>query len=79
MTISKMTTKGQVTVPKSIRDKLHLNAGDQIDFIFNDSGEVVLTPVCKQLDSIIGIIKTHKKATIDDMNSAISKRMRKEF
>ncbi|MCJ8328565.1 MAG: AbrB/MazE/SpoVT family DNA-binding domain-containing protein [Lentisphaeria bacterium] len=71
MTISKMTTKGQVTVPKSIRDKLHLNAGDQIDFIFNDSGELVLAPVYKQHDSIIGIIKTNKKATIDDMNRAL--------
>ena len=71
-----MTTKGQVTIPKSIREQLHLKAGDQIDFIINESGDVVIKPVCNQIDTIIGIIKTNKKASVEDMNDAIAQRMK---
>ena len=33
-----ITTKGQVTVPKPIRDKLRLRPGDRIDFVLDDVG-----------------------------------------
>lgn len=39
-----LTTKGQVTIPKHIRDALHLRPGSSIDFAVNASGEVVLAP-----------------------------------
>lgn len=37
-----MTTKGQVTIPKRIREALHLAPGDGISFDVNREGEVVL-------------------------------------
>lgn len=37
-----MTTKGQVTIPKRIREALSLGPGDGIDFDVNQEGEVVL-------------------------------------
>lgn len=37
-----MTTKGQVTIPKKIREALCLGPGDGIDFDVNQEGEVVL-------------------------------------
>lgn len=37
-----MTSKGQVTIPKPIRDALHLTPGSAIEFSVNDNGEVVL-------------------------------------
>jgi antitoxin PrlF len=40
-----LTTKGQVTIPKHIRDALHLRPGSSVDFSVNASGEVVLAPV----------------------------------
>jgi len=36
-----VTSKGQVTVPKRIRDRLRLKPGDKVDFI-ERNGEVVL-------------------------------------
>ncbi|WP_053178278.1 AbrB/MazE/SpoVT family DNA-binding domain-containing protein [Pseudomonas kilonensis] len=37
-----MTSKGQVTIPKPIRDALHLIPGCSIEFSVNAQGEVVL-------------------------------------
>ena len=37
-----ITVKGQVTVPKHIRDALGLVPGTQVGFALNDAGDVVL-------------------------------------
>jgi antitoxin PrlF len=42
-----VTTKGQVTIPKPIRDLLGLKAGSEIEFVRNSDGEIVLKPAKK--------------------------------
>lgn len=37
-----LTSKGQVTIPKKVRDALHLAPGNAVEFAVNDAGEVVL-------------------------------------
>ena len=37
-----VTTKGQVTIPKKIRDALKLAPGSAVEFAVNRTGEVVL-------------------------------------
>lgn len=37
-----MTVKGQVTIPKKVRDALHLTPGDSVDFDVNREGQVVV-------------------------------------
>lgn len=39
-----LTSKGQVTIPKHIRDALNLSPGGAVDFAVNASGQVVLHP-----------------------------------
>lgn len=39
-----LTSKGQVTIPKRIRDELHLLPGAAVEFSVNAAGEVVLHP-----------------------------------
>lgn len=38
-----VTSKGQVTIPKPVRDLLGIETGTQVDFQMNDAGEIVLT------------------------------------
>ena len=38
-----VTSKGQVTIPKAVRDLLGLEAGSKLDFHRNAQGEIVLT------------------------------------
>ena len=40
--MTKMTTKGQVTIPKRLRDHLGLNPGSEVDFELTENGRVLL-------------------------------------
>ncbi len=40
-----VTAKGQVTIPKSIRERLGLAAGDEVRFDLDPNGRVILTRV----------------------------------
>ena len=42
---TRLTSKGQVTIPKQIRDALNLEAGAAIEFSVNGEGKVVLQKV----------------------------------
>lgn len=41
MTIAKVTSKGQITVPKAVRERLGLVPGDELEFM-EDSGQMVI-------------------------------------
>lgn len=45
---SKITTSGQATIPKVIRERLNLKPGDRILFLERD-GEIVIQPVSHSL------------------------------
>lgn len=42
-----VTSKGQVTIPKKVRDRLGIVAGSAVTFELSDSGEIVLRPVVR--------------------------------
>lgn len=39
-----LTSKGQVTIPKKVRDLLGLKPGSAVEFELTDEGEVILKP-----------------------------------
>lgn len=45
MTSTTVTSKGQITIPKEIRDYLKLDAGSKIDFVIDADGQVKLVPL----------------------------------
>ena len=69
---SAITTKGQATIPKAIREHLGLKPGDQVKFFLHPDGSVVLLP--KRPASILrGIVKSRRRsATIEEMSEAVA-------
>ena len=78
MATAKVTTKGQVTIPRSIRQALKVGAGDRLDFILDARGGVVLRPANRGLGEIKGILHAarRKPVTVEEMNAAIARRGR---
>ncbi|MBS0656345.1 MAG: type II toxin-antitoxin system PrlF family antitoxin [Verrucomicrobia bacterium] len=70
-----ITSKGQVTIPKDIRDILKIGPGDQIDFIISDEGEVLLSPRTCDFRDLKGFFykKGRKAASLEEMEIAIKK------
>ncbi|MEE9118958.1 MAG: AbrB/MazE/SpoVT family DNA-binding domain-containing protein [Calditrichia bacterium] len=56
---AKVTTKGQVTIPKKIREKLNIQPSDFVLFV-RKGNEVVIKPARTLLD-LRGVIKSDKK------------------
>jgi antitoxin PrlF len=42
-----VTQKGQVTLPKPVRERLGVGCGEEVDFRLNERGEVVIEKVDK--------------------------------
>jgi AbrB family looped-hinge helix DNA binding protein len=59
---SAITVKGQVTIPKAIREDLGLNPGDRIKFFVRPDGSVVLLSELPA-SAVRGIIKSRGRQT----------------
>ena len=71
---AKLTSKGQVTVPKEVREALHLDAGDRVQFFIREDGVVELRPQTVDLEDLYGILEYKgEPVTVEAMNEAIGK------
>jgi antitoxin PrlF len=58
-TESTLTSKGQTTIPKEIRDSLHMKAGDRMTFTLMPDATVVMRVKSKSVTELAGAL--HKK------------------
>jgi antitoxin PrlF len=73
MNVSTLTSKGQTTIPKNIRDRLGLKPGDKIKFMVNPDGSVTLVAANLSVRQLRGILpRPERPATIEEMNEAIA-------
>lgn len=81
MTLATLTSKGQVIIPKAIRESLRLHAGDKVEFVITESKEALLRPITKKVDEVFGRLhKTGRKPiSVGKMNNGISQKMRERF
>ena len=80
MIISTISSKGQVTIPKKIREFLQLGTYDKIVFIPIDNGKVLITSKQNPAKALFGMLKHRrlkKPVSIEEMNSSIRKRRMK--
>ena len=72
--VTTLTSKGQLTLPKTIRTQLDLHPGDRLDFVIRENGVVEVVPLKQPASKLRGILpKPAKAVSIDQMNEAIAK------
>jgi AbrB family looped-hinge helix DNA binding protein len=60
--VTRLTKKFQTSVPKKIREKKGLEAGNKIAWILNEDGTILLQKIADDsaLEEFVGIVKTAK-------------------
>lgn len=72
MNTAKITTKGQVTIPRQVREDMGVTAGDRLDFVRMEDGNYAVVPASHSIKSLKGIIPRPKKpVSLADMQAAI--------
>jgi len=72
--VTTLTSKGQLTLPKTIRTQLDLHPGDRLDFVIRENGVIEVVPLKQPSSKLRGILpKPAKAVSIDKMNEAIAK------
>ena len=81
MALATLTNKGQVTIPKEIRDSLGLQTGDKLEFVITESGKALLRPVTKKVDDVFGRLHKpgRKSVSIEEMDDVIKQKIRAAF
>ena len=75
MPIATLTTKGQVTIPKSVREGLGVDAGDRVAFVEASKGVYTVVAVSRDVRELKGIIaKPVKPVGVEAMKRAVAKR-----
>jgi antitoxin PrlF len=74
MAVATLTSKGQTTIPKEIRDLLGLAPGDKLDFVVEADGRVVLRPATRDVRELRGMLrrKGRKPVSLEEMDRAIA-------
>lgn len=77
-----ISSKGQVTIPKAIREILGLEARDQVVFVPTGKGRVEILSANKSVSDLFGKLGHRKKpkpVSIEDMNKAVRAKAIEEY
>ena len=70
-----VTSKGQITIPLAVREKLGLDTGDRVEFIDLGNGQFGFMPATEDIGSLKGLVgRPARPVTVEAMNQAVRKR-----
>jgi antitoxin PrlF len=83
MATSTLTSKGQVTIPKDIRERLGLKEGDRLVFRFDERGNLLLRPEAQgplgRLPGLLHHLAKDRPVTIEEMKEAVKQHAVERF
>lgn len=73
MATATITSKGQVTLPKEVREHLQVGQGDRVDFVIDDDGKVSVVPVKRSWRELYGIVPYtgERPLTVEELHAAV--------
>lgn len=74
MPTATITSKGQITIPVTVRRALGLHAGDQVDFVFMPDGHLEFRPATRPVADLKGFFGPRHGAplSIEEMDKAVA-------
>jgi AbrB family looped-hinge helix DNA binding protein len=67
-----VTSKGQVTLPKEVRERLRVGEGGKVRFTFEDGDRIVVAKGGPRLSDLFGILgKPPRSLTLEEMDEVI--------
>ena len=78
--LATITSKGQLTLPKEIRDQLGLVVGNKLDFIIEADGSLRVRPLRRGAADLFGLLHDPDRAasTVEQMNEAVGQWLAKD-
>ena len=76
MYIGTVSSKGQITIPKQVREKLDLRPGDKVDFTIIKGSRVLFACRKRNTSEVFGMLKHRKRkqpVSVEEMNRAVAK------
>ena len=66
MPVAKITSKGQITLPKEVRDSIGISPGEEVEFLKEENGYLLKKKVMRSpFDKFVGYL-TEKKGISPD-------------
>jgi AbrB family looped-hinge helix DNA binding protein len=80
MPTSTVTSKGQVTLPKKVREALRVKPGDQVDFVLDPKGEVRVRAGRRDVRELRGLLHRpgRKAVALSAMEEAVARKGERE-
>ena len=82
MNTAKITSKGQITLPKQVRTRLAVGPGDRLAFEFDAGGLLRVTPMHKPLPPLRGFLAKDaagRQLDCGQIDEAIRDRMQRKY
>lgn len=79
MPTATVTSKGQVTIPAEVRERLGIEAGTRVDFVPRADGTWEFVAAGGSVASIRGMFSSRDAATVEDMREAIAEAATERF
>ena len=74
MPTATITSKGQITIPKEVREALGVSAGDRVEFVAEEEGVYRVVAATRDVRHLKGLVpKPPKPVTVDAMNRAVAR------
>jgi antitoxin PrlF len=71
MPTATLTSKGQITIPKEVREALGVGTGDRLEFVAEEKGVYRVVAATRDVRHLKGLIgKPSKPVSVEDMNRA---------
>jgi len=78
MPLSTLTSKGQITLPREVREALRLQTGDAVDFVLGPDGRVEVHKAGRRVEEVFGLLyqpgvaAANDRTVDDDLGQALA-------